>query len=482
MVPAGQDSVSPKLLRDGMPDGSPEPPGLCPLDVDSLPPGEISTVMRRSRGVLQGSPPVSAFAASVTPTMVREGREGAGMYSNADGQAKGKKKSFLRAVWDFLFLVMQTSSIHGFNHLTDDKRHFFERIVWTAFVLLGLYGAVVVSLSTWDHYQENPTVIAMERDYKEWNTSFPSVTICPTIKYDEESVERVADSLTHIQDKERLKLFLMTLANATYTTFSDVIDDFNDQIKPSDYMDLVLAVKLEFSYSVSGSNDEASAQPLQPTITEHGICYAFSSDVAVYFAPEHFKAKNSSLIDRGWSYNGSPLDGKCRAVVMNSGTYPFKICDVKGLHCLDKHKVLMSTLKDPVTNKKVDCKCLPSCVEVNYISENDHTIPWFMGTCLKWGMNKYPRMRLKRDVLFGFIDVLVAVGGTAGLFLGCSVLSIVEIIYFFTLKAFFYVKEHYKDTPEDEDGERPESVDSGQPIVPRMFAAARSFSTVHLHC
>lgn len=30
----------------------------------------------------------------------------------------------------------------------------------------------------------------------------------------------------------------------------------------------------------------------------------------------------------------------------------------------------------------------------------------FLGTNLKWGLIKYPRMRLKRNVLFGFTDVL----------------------------------------------------------------------------
>lgn len=36
----------------------------------------------------------------------------------------------------------------------------------------------------------------------------------------------------------------------------------------------------------------------------------------------------------------------------------------------------MSTLRDPVTKVKVNCKCLPPCADVNYIIENDHTMPW----------------------------------------------------------------------------------------------------------
>lgn len=48
--------------------------------------------------------------------------------------------------------------------------------------------------------------------------------------------------MTHIEDKDKLKNFLMKLANATYDTFDDVPDDFADEIKPTEYMDLVLAV------------------------------------------------------------------------------------------------------------------------------------------------------------------------------------------------------------------------------------------------
>lgn len=82
----------------------------------------------------------------------------------------------------------------------------------------------------------------------------------------------------------------------------------------------------------------------------------------------------------------------------------------------------------------------------------------------------------------------MSVGGTAGLFLGCSVLSLIEIFYFFTLKAFFYVLEHYRGKPEDEeDQERAESVDSEEAMVVRqglgqgMPFAPRSFSDVYLH-
>lgn len=85
------------------------------------------------------------------------------------------------------------------------------------------------------------------------------------------------------------------------------------------------------------------------------------------------------------------------------------------------------------------------------------TRPWFLGSNLQWGLKEYPKMRLRRDVIFGFsdllgkrklklkfikIEILVYIGGMAGLFLGCSVLSFIEIIYFFTLRLFWFAVKY----------------------------------------
>lgn len=31
---------------------------------------------------------------------------------------------------------------------------------------------------------------------------------------------------------------------------------------------------------------------------------------------------------------------------------------------------------------------------------------WFLGANLQWGINDYPKMQLKRDLIFGFTDLL----------------------------------------------------------------------------
>ncbi|XP_025408504.1 sodium channel protein Nach-like [Sipha flava] len=46
-------------------------------------------------------------------------------------------------------------------------------------------------------------------------------------------------------------------------------------------------------------------------------------------------------------------------------------------------------------------------------------------------LDRLPNERLKRNVVRSRMDLIVSVGGTLGLFLGVSLLSIVEIFYYF---------------------------------------------------
>lgn len=66
-------------------------------------------------------------------------------------------------------------------------------LVWLTFLIAALYGSVTISWSTWKRYQENPTVISMERDRFNWNTSFPPATICPSFKYSENKLNKFVE-------------------------------------------------------------------------------------------------------------------------------------------------------------------------------------------------------------------------------------------------------------------------------------------------
>ncbi|XP_022190500.2 LOW QUALITY PROTEIN: sodium channel protein Nach-like [Nilaparvata lugens] len=404
---------------------------------------------------------------------------------------------------------------------------------WSMIVLAGAWGAIHMSLSTWHRYQVMPTVISMERDYKEWNTSFPAVTICPISKVDESLLEVViGQEFPNEYNNEDMKEFVKELMNADYSTFSNIREYTG--IRPDKFLSIIDETHENFSYSLSSSHSDVyGILDMVKSMTELGECYSFNSMVAVYSQISYWKNGKFSVVEQPEPFTGSPLDGDMFAQVMrmSSGymlyihgpyetfdiaskanfspymkyktlelsalsiystaetrtltiaqrkcrfsdesnlklapvyTYKlcrmqcrmqlalqfcrcvphfyrpqkgYKICDVYGMHCLGKYHDVLIKLRDPTKNDaKMPCDCLPPCDDIMYAVESETTMEWFLGTNLKWGLVKYPRLRLKRDIIFGFTDLLVSIGGTAGLFLGCSVLSFIEFIYFFTLRAWF---------------------------------------------
>ncbi|KAK4881415.1 hypothetical protein RN001_004734 [Aquatica leii] len=98
------------------------------------------------------------------------------------------------------------------------------------------------------------------------------------------------------------------------------------------------------------------------------------------------------------------------------------ICDPLGMYCLSKYKDLIIQLDDENMTK---CKCDQNCVTDVYTMVDVETSAWFLGTNIDWSIMVYPTLRYKRTLIFSKSNLLVQIGGTAGLFLGCSILGII---------------------------------------------------------
>ncbi|KAK5644500.1 hypothetical protein RI129_005800 [Pyrocoelia pectoralis] len=110
---------------------------------------------------------------------------------------------------------------------------------------------------------------------------------------------------------------------------------------------------------------------------------------------------------------------------------PFRHCKINELICLAKHS------KDIESVER--CTCELGCYNTVYdvekfimhnTEEGDNS-----NRALEVEFVSWPMVRYKREVLFGWVDLLVSFGGIAGLFLGFSLLSGVELIYYFTMRA-----------------------------------------------
>ncbi|XP_055691219.1 pickpocket protein 11 [Lutzomyia longipalpis] len=110
--------------------------------------------------------------------------------------------------------------------------------------------------------------------------------------------------------------------------------------------------------------------------------------------------------------------------------HQYPVCDFDGMKCLAGIKDEIIALHSD--RMKIKCKCEENCDNSNFLVQSYKSRVWFLGANLQWGISDYPKMQLIRDVLFRFTDLLVYIGGTAGLFLGCSLLSFTEFIYFFS--------------------------------------------------
>ncbi|KAI5631548.1 amiloride-sensitive sodium channel domain-containing protein [Phthorimaea operculella] len=109
----------------------------------------------------------------------------------------------------------------------------------------------------------------------------------------------------------------------------------------------------------------------------------------------------------------------------------YRVCTIRELECIANN---FAQITD-VTKCSCELGCSHTVYEVEKLSEIDTGKGSGATTSLETEFVSWPMVRYKREVLFGWVDLLVSFGGIAGLFLGFSLLSGVELVYYFTLRA-----------------------------------------------
>lgn len=191
-------------------------------------------------------------------------------------------KHFCTLLINFIRTFFSISTIHGFNQLAERKRHPLEYVLWALLICSAIYGSAVLSSVTLTRYQDNPTVISMERDRFSWNTSFPAATICPHLKLNEILLDDYINNSTS-PDKDALRNFIVALSKASYNNFDEIPK--YDGIKSDDYMQLLVDLHFLFEPSVSNSGTNIYQRVLIENINENGICYSYNSHLATYNSP-----------------------------------------------------------------------------------------------------------------------------------------------------------------------------------------------------
>lgn len=78
-----------------------------------------------------------------------------------------------------LHTCAEESSVHGLAHLVAQNRHWAEKLLWAVILIFSIYCSYGICLTTWTRYQESPTVLTLETDYRRWMYRRPAATVCP---------------------------------------------------------------------------------------------------------------------------------------------------------------------------------------------------------------------------------------------------------------------------------------------------------------
>ncbi|XP_028130109.2 sodium channel protein Nach-like [Diabrotica virgifera virgifera] len=159
-------------------------------------------------------------------------------------------------------------------------------------------------------------------------------------------------------------------------------------------------------------------------------------------------------IDDTYSYTGCTTECRMNNAMKLCSCIPFfyTIVNKNYRHCrFDEISCINEHLEEI---KSVDkCNCHLGCLHTVYeIEKLDTLMPDEEGEGNSKLENKFvswPMVRYKREVLFGWVDLLVSFGGIAGLFLGFSLLSAVEILYYFSIRVYCTTRQKRKTASED---------------------------------
>lgn len=174
----------------------------------------------------------------------------------------------------------EKSSLHGFKYIFSSKLNILERLLWVVLFILTSYAAFSISSTQYERYVANPTVISLERDYREWNGTLPAITICYHKRIDDKRAKEMIQKLWNLSETDDdFQYFYDFIKTVVYLngSFKDINRFTNDRrLDEIDLLGLARDVHPIFN-SVVSSFDSTVEFKLNEVVTERGICYTVNS-------------------------------------------------------------------------------------------------------------------------------------------------------------------------------------------------------------
>lgn len=196
-----------------------------------------------------------------------------------------KIKTQIENVRKFLSGLNHYIELHGLTHITNENRHWTERLIWIVIIPISFFVTFSVCSIQWQRYLANPSVISLERDYRYWRGIMPAITLCFEIKVDpiraEEYILKNWDIKRDNEEYDYFLEFVETIANASsedLINFANFAED--DRLENVDMLALVRAVHPTNIYEITSFDNTRKIQ-FEEVITEKGLCLSVNSPTSV---------------------------------------------------------------------------------------------------------------------------------------------------------------------------------------------------------
>lgn len=186
----------------------------------------------------------------------------------------------VQIVFKYFGEFTEKTNIHGVRYIFDNRLHLVERLFWLILISVTFWAALSISTTQYERYVANPTVISLERDYRDWNGTLPAITICYHKRIDEERAQHLIKRLWNIEKLDDEYSYFLNYVRAVVNV-SESLSKFNNfaNDKRLEFINMLTIAKEVHPTinSVISSFDSNAEFVLIEIITEKGICHSVNS-------------------------------------------------------------------------------------------------------------------------------------------------------------------------------------------------------------
>ncbi|XP_018318427.1 sodium channel protein Nach [Agrilus planipennis] len=77
-----------------------------------------------------------------------------------------------------------TTTFHGYKYLGENGLHWTERLFWLTVCMISIVASIFLMKASWYDFQNNALSFVVDTNYLEWDTKFPSISVCETDNQD----------------------------------------------------------------------------------------------------------------------------------------------------------------------------------------------------------------------------------------------------------------------------------------------------------